>query len=173
MIILERILNNLQDNDLKLVQDFFDDSVLIPVPRSSLIHEGDLWPSLEICKTLLNRGFGNSIVPILKRSHAIPKSSLHMKADDRPSVATQKESLKVDSQIISPTKAILVDDVITLGRTTFACAAKIFEYTPNCQIKVAAVMRTKGFEPISKFITPSLGFLSYNPYSGKVSRRDK
>ncbi|RLI83963.1 hypothetical protein DRP07_02510 [Archaeoglobales archaeon] len=60
---------------MDLFTDFFgEDVVLVPVPRSSPIRKGTLWPSLQISKAMEQEGLG-TVRPALKRVKCIQRSS--------------------------------------------------------------------------------------------------
>jgi len=46
---------------------------------------------------------------------------------------------------LEPTKFVLVDDVITKGRTILAAAIRLHEAFPNADIRAFALIRTMGF----------------------------
>lgn len=146
------------------------DVTLIPAPRSSPIKDDALWPALEICKLLASLNCG-VIAPCLIRRDAIKKASLSFNSDDRPSIAEQYNSMAVKNYV--PTANItLVDDVLTMGRTTIAGASILAEKFPNATIRVFALIRTNGFEPdIESILDVKTGTITYYPSSGKCFRK--
>jgi len=131
--------------DLNL-QDYFNGATLIPIPRSSPIIEGSLFPSKVIAEALLSNNIGNNVSLCLKRTKAIPRSSSQYDANNRNSVQTHLESLAVDSELILDPVLILIDDVFTQGRTAMGCAIKLKEVFPEKEIKVFCPFRTRSFE---------------------------
>ena len=142
---------------------------LVPTPRSSPIREGDMWPALEICKMLSLMG-GGTVATCLARHTAIRKSSLYFHGDDRPSIDEQYDSMSVEDYV--PTANItLVDDVLTLGRTTIAAASRLAEKFPLATIRVFAMIKTKGLTTdIETIRNVEVGTITYNDYSKKCSR---
>jgi hypothetical protein len=146
---------------------------LIPVPRSAPLLSGALWPTKILSETLVQNGLGNNVYPIIKRIRPVPKSSSLNNANDRPSIQTHIDSLTIEPLLGVQTNAeinfTIVDDILTLGRTTSACAFKLKEFYPNSDIKIFAVMRTKNLnnDDINTMIEPHKGQLQYNTETGK------
>lgn len=148
-----------------------EDTTLVPVPRSAPLVADAIWPSKVIAEQLVQAGFGREVLPCIQRTNAIRKSSSQFNADSRPSVREQYDSLAVTPELASPTHITLIDDVLTLGRTTFACAQRLAEAYPNAEIRIFTLIRTQGFIPnVENIFDPSLGTISYNPNSGKTTR---
>lgn len=150
-------------------------TILVPVPRSSLLLKEGLWPSLEIAKEILVQGYGKEVVKLIERCKDIPKSSRIYRADERPSIEVHMNSLQINSQILDTSSSItLVDDVLTLGRTSYASAAKIHEVYPEIPIHIFTVFHTRGKKnedpDITEVVNPETGRLIYNPVSGKVRK---
>jgi predicted amidophosphoribosyltransferase len=145
------------------------DVTLVPVPRSSITRENDLWPSLEICKLLESLELG-IVAPCLIRQQAIRKSSLSYNADQRPSIEEQFNSMAVENYV--PTQNItLVDDVLTLGRTSIAGASRLAEKFPSATIRSFSLIKTRGFvDDIDDILNVETGTITYNPASGKCTR---
>lgn len=85
-------------------------------------------------------------------------------------VVDHYNSLRVDKELLEPTEITLIDDVVTAGRTAFACAQRVQEAFPKATIRLFAVMRTQSFDPVPKIVTFGTGRISYNEHSGKTSR---
>lgn len=148
------------------------DRILVPIPRSGLLKEDTIWPSLIIAQELQQKGFGRSVNTILSRQTPLIRSSQQFRADNRPSVQNQVDSLSIEEDLFLHNRITLIDDVLTLGRTSFACAQKIHEAYPDADIALFAVVRTQGFvENIEAIFDPSIGEISYNENSGKTNRQ--
>lgn len=144
--------------------------MLVPVPRSAPLADGALWPSRVICDVLAANGFGSEVAPLLVRTRAVRKSSFSPAAE-RPLWLEHFESIKVDAAtLFQPERIAIVDDVLTMGRTSYACAERLRETFPEAQIRIFAMIRTQGFLPdIERFINPSVGIIiGYD--SGKTHR---
>jgi hypothetical protein len=141
---------------------------LVPAPRSSITREGDLIPALEICKLLASLNLG-IIAPCLFRREAIRKSAF-CKPEDRPSVPEHYQSMEVENYF--PTIDItLVDDVLTMGRTSIAGASRLAEKFPNATIRIFALMRTMGLvSEIENILSVTVGTLNYNSETGYIDR---
>jgi pyrimidine operon attenuation protein/uracil phosphoribosyltransferase len=71
---------------------------------------------------------------------------------------------------IAPERIVLVDDVITKGRTILAAAARLHDAFPNADIRAFALVRTMGFLPDVVHLTePCQGFVRW---AGGDARRD-
>ena len=106
-----------------------DGVAMVPAPKSSLISEGDLWVPYNMAAALVERGFGASVVPCLKRVRAVQKASLS-RPSDRPKAATHLESMSVES-IEVPNRVVLVDDIVTTGAMFMGAAEKLRSTFPE------------------------------------------
>jgi orotate phosphoribosyltransferase len=76
----------------------------------------------------------------------------------RPSVDLHFESLRMSTAAIQPAGIVLVDDVITLGRTMLAAAARAREAFPQVRIRGFALLRTIGLDSgIERVLEPCRG----------------
>jgi hypothetical protein len=144
--------------------------ILVPAPRSAPLSEGALWPSKVIADLLVEAGFGKEVLPCIKRVKAVPKSS-SSPANERPEVSIHYESLTVETTLLAPAYITLIDDVLTQGRTTMACAMRLQEAFPEAEIRVFAMIRTQGLKPnIDELVDPAIGIIKYYKDSGKTFR---
>lgn len=154
------------------VKDFLTpDSLLIPVPRSSLIKSDAVWPSKVIAEEMKKRGYGTVLKPTIERTKPIRKSS-NQAAEDRPTVQEHLETLgiAIPSELTDPKTIILIDDVVTLGSVTVACAELLKKIYPDSDIRLFAIARTRGFKNDSLgFFEPHIGRIRYYK-SGKTYR---
>lgn len=170
--ILTQVANAVKREEANNILEFLNpDRVLIPIPRSSLLTPEMLWPSKEIADVLIAQGLGKSVYPCIKRNIPIRKSSSGYSADSRPSVQEQFDSLIVEREMFEPEQITLIDDVLTMGRTSFACVQRVHEAYPNADIKLFCVVRTQGFiDNIEALFDPSVGTIHFNSGSGKTTR---
>lgn len=170
--VIQSAFNHFGPTTISLFSPFLNkDTILIPVPRSAPLIEDAIWPSRVIADLLIKNGYGKAISTCVKRVVAIERSASIFSADKRPSVKTHLESLSIVPEILHDSNITLIDDVLTLGRTSYACAIKLQEVYPEKTIRLFVLSRTKSLEPnIEKFIDPSIGKITYNEYSGKTSR---
>ena len=58
---------------------------------------------------------------------------------------------------------VLIDDVITKGRTLLAAAARLREAFPETEIRAFALLRTMGFIPgVQRLLDPCTGEIRWN-----------
>ncbi len=154
-------------------RDFFgEDRILIPVPRSSPIQRGALWPSFRIAQAMEQQSLGR-VRNLIERMRPVPKSSL-APPDQRPTPTNHYESMAVTSKLsISPqTKIILVDDIITRGHTFMGAAWCLKKVFPEAEIRAFAAMRTVSNEMEFKgVIDPVRGQITYRPEFDDCIRR--
>jgi hypothetical protein len=136
---------------------FLSDDVLIPVPRSAP-KVGGTWAAAELARALVEAGVGSATWPGLRRISAVAKSATSAKGW-RPSVARHYNSLLLAPPLkIRPGRVVLIDDVITKGRTLLAAAARVREALPHTQIRAFALLRTRGLiSGIDNLLEPCRG----------------
>jgi len=122
---------------------FRDTDVLVPVPRSSTKACGT-WVAADLARALVHEGLGTMAWPGLHRVCAVRKSSTAARGA-RPTVSCHFESFLMERPSIDPESVVLIDDVITKGRTLLAAAARAREAFPHAQIRAFALLRTMGF----------------------------
>lgn len=167
---IEEMIPRLSEPACDVLRPFLNAAVtLVPVPRSAPIREDDLWPSRLIADTLRSAGYGGAVEPLIERITAVPKSAF-AKQGERPLVHDHKASLRVRDSLLAPEQITLVDDVLTMGRTTAACAELLQEAFPGSTIRIFAVMRTLGFvDDIETVFDPVVGTITSHD-SGKTHR---
>jgi hypothetical protein len=82
--------------------------------------------------------------PGLHRICAVPKSATAARGA-RPTVSCHFESFLMERSSVDPASVVLIDDVITKGRTLLAAAARVREAFPHAEIRAFALLRTMGF----------------------------
>jgi hypothetical protein len=122
---------------------FRDTDVLVPVPRSSTKTCGT-WVAADLARALVDEGLGTMAWPGLHRIYAVPKSATAAPGG-RPTVLRHFESFLMERPPVDPASVLLIDDVITTGRTMLAAAARVRETLPRAQIRAFALLRTMGF----------------------------
>lgn len=122
--------------------EFLDtDTALVPMPRSGLLRRGDLWPAFEIVESLRAEGFGQRVLPCLKRVLAVPKAATS-RSEDRPKARAHFDSLELAEPLSLPAKITLIDDVVTRGAQLFGAAWRIWSVRPDVEVRAFAVIRT-------------------------------
>jgi hypothetical protein len=135
---------------------FLSGDVLVPVPRSAP-KAGGTWAAAELARALVQAGVGSTMWPGLRRVFAVKKSATSAKGS-RPSVARHYESFRLEPLELRPASIVLVDDVITKGRTLLAAAARIDEALPGAQVRAFALLRTLGMiSDLHRLLEPCRG----------------
>ncbi|NOZ82729.1 MAG: phosphoribosyltransferase [Euryarchaeota archaeon] len=121
---------------------FGENCILVPVPRSSPIRKGALWPSFRIARAMEKHGLGKVRV-LIDRIIPVPKSSLSPPSQ-RPTPTNHYRSMSFTSKLDIPskTKIILIDDIITRGHTFMGAMWHIKTALPEAEISAFAAMRT-------------------------------
>ena len=123
--------------------DFFlAGDVLVPVPRSAP-KTGGTWVAAELAQALVQQGLGALSWPGLRRICAVPKSATSAHGA-RPSIALHYDSFRMEPPALNPTSVVLIDDVVTKGRTLLAAASRVREAVPGAEIRAFALLRTMG-----------------------------
>jgi hypothetical protein len=136
---------------------FGPDVGLVPAPRSAPPVEGGLWPAELFARRFAAAGLGKDVYRYLVRREAVPKSA-YAAPGERPSVQRHYETIDVHGELIAPTRLLVVDDVITCGRTLLACVRRLQEALPACEVRCFALVRTKGLQPeVERTLEPCIG----------------
>ena len=168
--IARRLREILVEDPQPLGDDIFGTGrILVPVPRSTPLAPGGLWPAQRIAQALVEEGLGGGVMPLLERHSPVASSSQGFTAEDRPDPWIHYESLAVTALAASGSPLVLVDDVVTRGSTLIACASRLAEAYPGASIRAFAVVRTlSGAEDIPDMKQPCVGLIHCR--SGRVWR---
>jgi hypothetical protein len=146
---------------------FARESVLVPVPGSGSATRG-VWAAHRLALALHGVGLGGSVWPGVVRRFPVRKSATALNAD-RPTVQQHYESFAVTTRPIvaglpfPPTRIVIVDDVITKGRTILAAAMRLQQAFPNSDVRAFALIRTMGFlRDVSQPLDPCLGVVRWS-----------
>lgn len=140
----------------KLAGFFRSDDVLVPVPRCTP-KVGGTWAAAELARALVQEGVGCATWPGLHRISAVRKSATSAKGG-RPSVERHYDSFRLEPLKLRPEGIVLIDDVITAGRTILAAAARVREALPEARIRAFALLRTRGLiSDIQSVLEPCRG----------------
>jgi hypothetical protein len=135
---------------------FLSDDVLVPVPRSAP-KVGGTWVAAELARAFVQAGVGSATWLGLHRISAVRKSATAAKGR-RPSVARHYDSFRLEPLNLRPASVVLIDDVITRGRTLLAAAARVREAFPDTPIRAFALLRTAGLiSDIKTLLEPCRG----------------
>lgn len=129
--------------DRHLAALFSPNAVLVPVPGSACSGEGP-WVASRLALALSEVGFALPIWMGLRRRYAVTKSATAPSAG-RPTVHQHYDSFAAVPPANLVHRIVLIDDVITKGRTLLAAAARLRSELPLADIRGFALIRTVGF----------------------------
>jgi len=153
---LQRVAERLADlpEDHSVRQLVPSNAVLVPVPRSTPLRDGALWPTLDIAKALVSAGVGALVLPLLVRDEPVRRSAgARSLADREPPLRHYETVSAVVSQLglEDPTAHyVLVDDVVTTGSTLIACASHLKSLAPEATIDAFAAARAERTHPFAE-----------------------
>jgi hypothetical protein len=128
--------------DRHLAALFAPGAVLVPVPGSA--RSGDApWAAFRLALALSEVGFALPIWTGLRRRYAVTKSATAPTAA-RPTVQQHYDSFTALPTADPVRRLVLIDDVITKGRTLLAAAARLRVELPFSEIRGFALIRTQG-----------------------------
>ncbi|HXP64261.1 MAG TPA: phosphoribosyltransferase [Steroidobacteraceae bacterium] len=155
------------EDSSRLAGFFLSNDVLVPVPRCSPRSRGT-WVAAELAQALVRAGVGGVAWPGLRRIRAVRKSATAA-SGARPTVACHYDSFEVESVSFRAAGVMLVDDVVTRGRTLLAAAARLTEAFPGTPVRAFALLRTRGMVPgVEHLLEPCTGEIRWN---GSDTRR--
>lgn len=153
-----------QASELPPLSGFFGSTVvLVPVPGSEPRHSDAMSVTERLAAALVRQGIGRITWAGLHRVRAVGKSATSTPGD-RPTVARHYDSFAVEctDSLSGFRNFILVDDVVTKGRTLLAAAARLQEALPCARIRAFALLRTMGLVPeVNRLIDPCVGEITW------------
>lgn len=166
----------------ELASLFGKEVVLVPVPGSAP-SASMVWAAQRLAVALHGVGLGQIVWPGIERRFPVRKSATALNGD-RPRVRQHYESFSVTGspsitgslarvctrRPTRPERFVLIDDVITKGRTILAAAIRLYESFPNTDIRAFALVRTMGFlARVADAMEPCEGFVTW---AGGDARRE-
>ena len=147
-----------QAEDSPPLTGFFNATdVLIPVPGSAPCAAGGMWTAEHLAVALVNEGLGGAAWAGLRRIRAVPKSATAAPGE-RPTVNRHYESFVIEHQTMTPEGILLIDDVVTKGRTLLAAASRMHEAFLRARIRAFALVRTLGLvSGVQRLLDPCRG----------------
>ena len=154
--------------DAQLRNLFCSTALIVPVPGSSVSLSAP-WPAAILAVALQRIGLGSRVWIGLRRRIAVRKSATAL-AGQRPTVGEHYASFCVAPGRLDVRHVVLVDDVITKGRTMLAAASRLQADYPHADIRGFALIRTLGrTHRLERVFDPCHGFVRW---SGEDARRD-
>lgn len=143
--------------------------ILVPIPGSESL-DNVPWAAAHLAEALRVLGLARATWIALQRRFSVRKSS-QAPAGRRPTVHEHYQSFRVGTRSSdSPEKIVLIDDVITKGRTLFAAAARLQVALPHAEIRGFALIRTLGYlQRLDRLIAPCEGVVYW---AGGDARRE-
>jgi hypothetical protein len=127
-----------------LLAGFFGASdVLVPVPGCEPSRTAGVWAAEHLAVALANEGLGGTAWSGLRRVRSVRRSATAAPGE-RPTVYVHYESFSIERPAVPPERIVLIDDVVTKGRTLLAAATRLQEAFPGAQIRAFALVRTMG-----------------------------
>ncbi len=147
---------------------FAPGAVLVPVP-GSVPGSAVPWVASQLAMALRDVGLAGTVWPGLQRQFAVRKSATAL-SGERPTVREHYESFAVMRPPGAIRRIVLIDDVVTKGRTLLAAAARLQGQFPDADIRAFALIRTLGFAPrLEQLIEPCQGVIRW---AGGDARRE-
>jgi predicted amidophosphoribosyltransferase len=140
---------------------FLGDDLLVPVPRCTPRIRGT-WVAAELAQALVLAGVGGATWAGLHRVCAVQKSATAAHGA-RPSVHLHYQSFHIEKPQFRVGSVMLIDDVVTKGRTLLAAAARVREAFPAVPVRAFALLRTMGLSPaVERLLAPCRGEIRWN-----------
>jgi hypothetical protein len=132
-------------------------SVLVPIPGRAPCVPDERSLAERLAAALIREGLGQIVWQGLKRVHRVRKSAT-APPGLRPTIEDHYLSFAIEPDMAPAARMVLVDDVVTKGRTIFAAAICLREAFPASEIRAFALMRTLGYcQGIHKLVDPCVG----------------
>ena len=147
-----------QARSSSLIAGFFGPTdLLVPVPGSAPYSSGVPWASQDLAFALVKEGLGGAAWTGLHRVRAVRKSATAAPGT-RPTVNRHYDSFDVERLTEPPEGIVLIDDVVTRGRTLLAAASRVQEAFPGVQVRGFALLRTMGLiSTVEQLLNPCKG----------------
>jgi hypothetical protein len=147
---------------------FAPGAVLVPVPGSAPASDAP-WVASQLAVALRDVGLAGTVWPGLQRQFTVRRSATAL-TGERPTVHEHYQSFAVIRAPMVIRRMVLIDDVITKGRTLLAAAARMQGQFPHSDIRAFALIRTLGFERrVEQLIEPCQGVIRW---AGGDARRE-
>jgi hypothetical protein len=118
--------------------------VLVPVPGSRPRNDRTTWVAARLAAYLLQAGLADAVWCGLHRATRVRKSVISL-AGRRPTVTEHFDSFRAERGAPGPGAFLLIDDIVTKGRTLLAAAMRLRASYPATEVRAFALVRTLGF----------------------------
>jgi hypothetical protein len=145
------------------LQEFFPKhALLVPVPEFRASGNTTVWVAKRLALALKETGLAREVWTGLKRASSVARSSSAWMWE-RPTVLQHYQSFTVTPSSQAAGTILLIDDVITKGRTLAAAAIRVREAFPKAEIRAFALIRTMGFVlDLPRLLEPCQGVIHWN-----------
>jgi hypothetical protein len=142
---------------------------LVPIPGCSPAR-ATATAACRLAMALHALGLAEEVWPGITRRVAVNRSATAL-LGQRPTVHEHYASFAIGTtRGRTPQRLVLIDDVITKGRTLLAAAARLRQEFPQADVRAFALVRTLGFLPqIDRLLAPCAGVVYW---AGGDARRD-
>jgi predicted amidophosphoribosyltransferase len=137
--------------------------VLIPIPASEPSRSNRDYLPDRLAAAFVAEGLASSAWMGLLRVRAVAKSGTAAPGR-RPTVLAHYDSMSVvpGSDLPGDARLLLIDDVVTKGRTLLAAAMRLHEAFPQAHITAFALLRTLGFKDhLEGLLEPCVGRIGW------------
>jgi predicted amidophosphoribosyltransferase len=146
----------------RFLEFFGDHPVLVPIPEYRPLGHTTFWAARRIALALQEAGLAEDVWTGLRRVSSVERSSSAWMWE-RPTVQQHYQSFSIIPSSKAPNKIVLIDDVITKGRTLAAAAMRVRDTFPNAEIRAFALVRTMGFVlDVPRLFDPCEGEIRWN-----------
>lgn len=141
---------------------FNEHTLLIPIPNVSASARTCGWVARRIAVAMKGAGLARDVWPGLRRISRVERSASAWMWQ-RPTVEQHYQSFAVIPAMRPPTDIVLIDDVITKGRTLLAAALRLQQAFPKADIRAFALVRTMGLVlNVERLLDPCVGAIRWN-----------
>jgi predicted amidophosphoribosyltransferase len=120
------------------------------------------WAARRLALALQQTGLAEDVWTGLRRVSSVEKSSSAWMWE-RPTVQQHYQSFTVVPSSKTARKILLVDDVITKGRTLAAAAMRMQDAFPTAEVRAFALVRTMGFVlDVPRLLDPCQGQIQWD-----------
>ncbi len=141
---------------------FSEHTALVPIPQCDALGRTSFWVARRLAFALKESGLAEDVWTGLRRVSSVEKSSSAWMWE-RPTVQQHYQSLAVIPSATPPSKIVLIDDVVTKGRTIAAAAMRLHATFPSADIRAFALVRTMGLIlDVERLLDPCQGEIRWN-----------